>query len=193
MPSSISVHEFAPISQKGGFDLIDVRTPSEFFEVHAVGALLAPLDTLNPKAIMESRGDRISEPLYVICRSGGRSAQACRLFQQSGFTNTVNIDGGTQAWIAAGLPVNRGVRKPISMERQIRIVAGLATALSATGAFWIQWLLIIPILIGVLQLHSGLRNSCWMAKVLGRLPWNRSGSAAGACGGCSGGSCGFNS
>ncbi len=70
MAGSITVEEFAPMSQRGGFDLIDVRTPMEFYEVHAVGALLAPLDTLNPKLIMESRGARATEPLYIICRSG---------------------------------------------------------------------------------------------------------------------------
>ncbi len=84
MAGSITVEEFAPMSQRGGFDLIDVRTPMEFYEVHAVGALLAPLDTLNPKLIMESRGARATEPLYIICRSGGRSAQACQLFEKAG-------------------------------------------------------------------------------------------------------------
>ena len=40
VPGSITVEQFAPLSRQGGFDLIDVRTPNEFYEVHAVGALM---------------------------------------------------------------------------------------------------------------------------------------------------------
>ena len=101
MAGSITAQEFAPLSRKGGFDLIDVRSPSEFYEVHAVGALLAPLDSLDPKAVMESRGERSSEPLYVICKSGGRSEQACR------------ID------LPSRRPIVAGVRKRIQIEHLV--------------------------------------------------------------------------
>ncbi|MFN9079149.1 MAG: rhodanese-like domain-containing protein, partial [Planctomyces sp.] len=111
MPVRITVEQFAPISRQGGFDLIDVRSPDEFYELHAVGALMMPLDGLNPKAIMESRGERAGEPLYIICRSGNRSTIACGLIDKDGFSHVVCVDGGAPAWEAAGLAGMRGRRR----------------------------------------------------------------------------------
>lgn len=190
MTASITVAEFAPLSRRGGFDLIDVRTPAEFYEVHAVGALLAPLDSLNPDAIMASRGERRGEPLYVICRSGGRAAQACARFEQAGFSNVVNVEGGTLAWIAAGLPVNRGQRKMISLERQVRIAAGLISLIGSLLVLVSPWFLIVPAFIGGGLAFSGLTNTCGLGLVLARMPWNAvppSTAPPGGC--CGGGSC----
>jgi rhodanese-related sulfurtransferase len=191
MSSKISVQEFAPLSRQGGFDLIDVRSMMEFYEVHAVGALSAPLDTLNPKAIMESRGERASEPLYIICRSGGRSAQACQMFEKAGYSNVVNVEGGTLAWEQAGLPVNRGQKKMISLERQVRICAGLLTLIGSLLAFWNIGFLVVPAFIGAGLTFAGLSNTCGMGMLLTKAPWNRSlntSSTGGGC--CSQGQCG---
>ena len=191
MSSKISVQEFAPLSRQGGFDLIDVRSMMEFYEIHAVGALSAPLDTLNPKAIMESRGAKASEPLYIICRSGGRSAQACQMFEKAGYSNVVNVEGGTLAWEQAGLPVNRGQKKMISLERQVRICAGLLTLIGSLLAFWNIGFLVVPAFIGAGLTFAGLSNTCGMGILLAKAPWNRSlntSSTGGGC--CSQGQCG---
>jgi rhodanese-related sulfurtransferase len=185
MVSTITCQEFAPLSKKGGFDLIDVRTPMEFYEVHAVGSLNAPLDRLNPELIMTSRGTRAREPLYVICRTGGRSAQACKAFVKAGFDNVVNIDGGTLAWIAAGLPVNRGTKKMISLERQVRIVAGLLIVAGTALATMNSWFLVIPGIVGAGLAFAGLSNTCGMGMILAKMPWNKSLKAQD----CSGGGC----
>jgi len=186
MATTMTCQEFAPLSRKGGFDMIDVRTRMEFYEVHAVGSLNVPLDTLNPGQIMASRGTRAQEPLYVICRSGSRSAQACKAFVNAGFENVVNIDGGTLAWIAATLPVNRGTKKMISLERQVRIVAGLlivaGTALAAAVS---PWFLVIPGFVGAGLTFAGLSNTCGMGMILARMPWNKSLKVQD----CSGGGC----
>jgi rhodanese-related sulfurtransferase len=188
---SITIEQFAPLSRQGGFDLIDVRTPNEFYEVHAVGALMMPLDGLNPAAIMESREQRREEPLYIICRSGSRSAQACAVFERAGFTNVVNVEGGTLAWITAGLPVNRGIRRPISIERQIRIVSGLVSVAGTLGALITPWSLLLPGLTGAAMVWSGYTNSRAMGRLFSRLPWNRNVSSGlpSSCGTCTGGSC----
>ena len=85
---------------------------------------------------MEARNGSEDEPLYTICRSGSRGRQACEAFHAAGFTNVVNVEGGTLAWEQAGLPVVRG-KKAISLERQVRIAAGslvvLGTALGASS------------------------------------------------------------
>ena len=185
MVSTISCQEFAPLSKKGGFDMIDVRTRPEFYEVHAVGALCAPLDMLNPEMIMASRGERSKEPLYIICRTGGRSAQACSAFAKSGFDNVVNIDGGTLAWVAAGLPVNRGTKMMMSLERQVRIFAGLMIVAGTLLAKMNPWFLIVPGVVGASLAFGGLSNSCGMGVILAKMPWNKSLNAQ-SCAGCPG-------
>jgi len=184
MPSTITVQEFAPLSRKGGFDLIDVRSLMEFYEFHAVGALSAPLDTLNPKAIMESRGTRATEPLYIICRTGGRSSQACQMFEKAGYTNVVNVDGGTLAWEKAGLAVNRGQKKMMSLDRQVRICAGLLTLIGSCLALMNIWFLVIPAFIGVGLTFAGLSNTCGMGMLLTKAPWNRGLTNCSTGGGC---------
>lgn len=52
------------------FDLIDVRTPVEYREVHVKFARNVPLDQLDPAAVIRARNGSANEPLYVICRSG---------------------------------------------------------------------------------------------------------------------------
>jgi rhodanese-related sulfurtransferase len=102
---SISPLELYDIVQQGRtVDLIDVRTPAEFQEVHADLAVSVPLDKLDPQSVAQNR-KAAALPLYLICRSGGRSQRACEQFIAAGYPDVVNVDGGTQAWLEANLPV----------------------------------------------------------------------------------------
>ena len=132
--TTIKPQQLAHLCRDGKIDLIDVRTPVEFREVHVDGARNVPLDRLDPAAIMQARNGSANEPLYVICRSGSRGQQACEKFLKAGFSNVVNVEGGTLACVEAGLPVVRG-KKAISLERQVRIAAGIARA--AGGGAWL--------------------------------------------------------
>ncbi len=85
---------------------------------------------LDPRALLANRKGAADAPLYLICKGGTRGKQACEKFVAAGITNVVNVEGGTQACVEAGLPVVRG-KKGMSLERQVRIVAG---ALVVTGA-----------------------------------------------------------
>src|SRR6266540_7401910 len=75
-------------------DLIDVRSPAEFREVHVAFARNVPLDRLDPRIVQAGRAADAKEPLYVICRSGSRGKQACEKFLAAGMTSVVNVDGG---------------------------------------------------------------------------------------------------
>jgi rhodanese-related sulfurtransferase len=81
--------------------LIDVRTPVEFREVHVEFAENVPLDRLDSGEVARSRNGSSDQPLYVICRSGNRAKQACEKLDAAGIS-VVNVEGGTQAWDAAG-------------------------------------------------------------------------------------------
>ncbi|MCB9679668.1 MAG: rhodanese-like domain-containing protein [Alphaproteobacteria bacterium] len=80
--------------------LVDVRTPEEFAEGHVPSAKNIPLDQLG-KRLDELEPYREQE-VYLVCRSGARSARAASLLGQNGIP-TVNVAGGTLAWQAAGL------------------------------------------------------------------------------------------
>src|SRR4051795_2981113 len=93
---TITPHELEGLRRREqAVDLIDVRTPAEYREVHADPARSVPLDRLDPSAVMEARNGTQHGPLYVICRSGSRGRQACEAFQAAGFSNVVNVEGGT--------------------------------------------------------------------------------------------------
>ncbi|NNE00433.1 MAG: rhodanese-like domain-containing protein, partial [Pirellulaceae bacterium] len=106
--TTITASELAERSSQAPTDLIDVRTPVEFRSVHAAIARNVPLDSLDPDQVMGQRNGSAQQPLYLICKSGSRSAKACQTFIQAGYANVVSVQGGTSAWDQAGLPVNRG-------------------------------------------------------------------------------------
>jgi len=172
--ATISPAKLAEITREGRkVELIDVRTPVEFREVHLEIARNVPLDQLDPKVLMQTRNGSSSEPLYVICKSGGRSQQACDKFLKAGFTHVVNVEGGTMACITAGLPVVRG-KKAISLERQVRIVAGSLVLLGAIGSYTLHPALIwLSAFVGAGLLFAGITDTCGMGMLLARMPWNQ--------------------
>ena len=154
-------------------ELIDVRTPVEYRELHAEPARLVPLDELDPRKVMEGRIGKPHDPLYVICRSGSRRHQACERFLAAGYLNVVNVEGGTLDWERAGLPVFRG-KKTISLERQVRIAAGSLVMLGATLGFFVHpGFLALAAFVGAGLVFAGVTDTCGMGMLLARMPWNR--------------------
>lgn len=101
---AVDVHQASALQGKGAL-LVDVRTPGEFAEVRAPGAVLIPLDQVSKRLAEFGAKDR---PIALICRSGNRSGQAQGILEQTGFTKTVNVTGGMNAWERSGLPVVKG-------------------------------------------------------------------------------------
>lgn len=180
MSRTITPRELNALRQKGGpIDLIDVRTPLEFREVHVDFAQNIPLDQLDPAQLMRDRSGGEERPLYVICRSGSRGQRACERLLAAGHGTVVNVEGGTAAWDAAGLPVIRG-RTGMSLERQVRIATGLLVlAGTALGAFVHPGLLAIPAFVGTGLVVAGVTDWCGMGLLLARMPWNKVPIAAG--------------
>jgi rhodanese-related sulfurtransferase len=104
---SITCAELYQKSLNEPVELIDVRTVEEFNEIRAAGARNLPLDQFNVAALIQSQRNT-AEPIYFICAVGGRSAWACEVMMAAGYENVVNVEGGTQQWYSAGLPVERG-------------------------------------------------------------------------------------
>ena len=159
-------------------DLVDVRTPAEYEQLHAEGARLVPLDGLDPRAVIATRTGAADEPLYVICRSGARASKACAAFHAAGFGHALCVEGGTDGWEKAGLPVVRGRGRVISLERQVRIGAG-SLVLAGVLLGWLVHPLMFGLsaLVGAGLVFAGVTDWCGMGMVLARMPWNRQGGS----------------
>lgn len=98
----ITVDQLAELRDAGAF-VLDVRNPDEFEEARVPGVTLIPLPEL------ESRHGEIPDvdDVYVICRSGARSAKAAEYLSGAGI-HAVNVAGGTLAWIDSGRGVDSG-------------------------------------------------------------------------------------
>lgn len=170
--STITPRRLAELRESGeSIELIDVRTPAEFGEVHVDFARNVPLDSLDPTRFQHD-GDG-QQPLYVICRSGSRAAKACDKLASAGRANVVNIEGGTQAWIDAGLPVVRG-RKAMSLERQVRIAAGTLVLIGVLLGWFVHPVFLgLSAFVGAGLVFAGVTDTCGMAMLLARMPWNR--------------------
>jgi rhodanese-related sulfurtransferase len=182
MVTTISPQALAELHASGkNIELLDVRTPLEFREIHVDFARSVPLDRLDAKNLRAGRNGSAGDPLYVICRSGSRGNQACQLLSAAGL-NVVNVEGGTLAWEAAGLPVVRG-KKAISLERQVRIVAGFLVLVGAILAMTVHpYFAGLSAFIGAGLMFAGITDSCGMAMLLARMPWNQvTGGKAATC------------
>jgi rhodanese-related sulfurtransferase len=180
--STIPPLDLAELCTDGkNIDLIDVRTPAEFRELHAVPARNIPLEQRDPSALTHSHNGSPEDPHYLICRSGSRGKQACEKFLNAGCDNVVNVEGGTLAWESAGLPVVRG-KKAISLERQVRISAGLLVSLGALLSWLIHPAFIgLPAFVGLGLVYAGVTDTCGMGLILARMPWNRGNKTTCGC------------
>jgi rhodanese-related sulfurtransferase len=151
--------------------LLDVRTPGEYEAAHIRGAYNVPLDTLGEHGA-ELRA-RVEEPVVLVCQSGQRARKAEEALRAAGMPQLHVLDGGVNGWVAAGQPVVRGARR-MSLERQVRIAAG---ALAATGgllALLVNPLYaLLPAFVGSGLVFAGVTDTCGMAMLLSRLPYNR--------------------
>lgn len=154
--------------------VIDVRTPAEFETVHVPAASNMPLGDLNPKALVASGKLRDNQPVYILCHSGRRAESAAEQLNAAGIANGIVVEGGTEAWVNAGLPVIRGEHQTISIERQVRIGAGSLVLLGILlGWFVHRYFLGLSAFVGAGLIFAGVTDWCGMGLLLAKAPWNQ--------------------
>ena len=150
--------------------ILDVRTGGEFETVHIPGSFNVPLDTLREHA--RELAD-VEHPVVLVCQSGGRASQAHGTLTGAGKGRVHILDGGIAAWLASDGDVIRTSSARWAMDRQVRLVAG-GLALAAVGLSVVvpraKW---VAAGVGAGLAFSAVTNTCAMAAVLGRLPYNR--------------------
>lgn len=90
-------------AHRDGAVVIDVREPEEYRAGHVPGARLIPLGVLPVRLDDVPTGQRV----YVVCASGGRSAQATGLLRRAG-VDAWSVAGGTSDWSRRGGAVATG-------------------------------------------------------------------------------------
>jgi rhodanese-related sulfurtransferase len=154
--------------------VVDVRTPAEFETVHIPGSYNVPLDVL--RARKADVVERLDGDVVLVCRSGQRSTEAQRELNSAGIAAARVLRDGIQDWEKHGYAVDRGAQR-WDLERQVRLVAGsivLSSVLASVALPRLKW---VAAGIGAGLTYAALSDTCAMANVLAKLPYNR---AAGA-------------
>ncbi|MFD8015140.1 rhodanese-like domain-containing protein [Streptomyces sp. NPDC058955] len=177
VPGVLSVDEAAP--RLAALRVVDVRTPGEFASGHVPGAVNVPLERVEA-GLAELRKAAESGPLLLVCASGARSEKGAAILAAHGIA-AASLTGGTRAWAAAGRPLDHPpgrVRAVWGMERQVRLAAGALVLLGlALGLLVHPAFQLLSTAIAGGLVFSALTDTCGMAAVLGRLPFNRRGAA----------------
>lgn len=171
----------------GACVLIDVREPDEYAREHIKGASLLPLSRFDPQhaAALARPGQKV----VIHCKSGRRSADACRLSAPlaAAGVQVLSMTGGIEAWKNDGLAVTTNTQvSGISVMRQVQLVIGICVLAGSALAWFVdpRWVG-VPAFFGAGLVFAGASGTCALATVIGWMPWNRAKSG----GDCASGSC----
>jgi rhodanese-related sulfurtransferase len=150
--------------------LVDVRESGEYATEHIVGSISSPLSTFDQNPIANIEG----KPLVICCQSGMRSSRASQKLLENGYDRVMQLKGGLLSWKAAGLTVQGNRNAPISLFRQVQIVAGSLVAIgTGLGVFVSPWFLLLSGFVGCGLVFAGVTNTCAMGLLLMKLPYNQ--------------------
>lgn len=150
--------------------LVDIREPDEFAREHVAGAIHAPLSAFDTAASRLPDGREI---IYT-CRTGNRTGVNCARLAARSPGEAFVLDGGLEAWKAAGLATRKDASRPIELMRQVQMTAGgliligAALGLLVHPAFWG-----LSAFVGAGLFVAGATGFCGMARLLAVMPWNR--------------------
>jgi len=147
---------------------LDVRSAADFATGHIPGAINIPMEQV------ESRmADLPQQPLLLICEAGKRAEVVSGWLE--GQREVSVLSGGTRAWREAGYPLVVCAPCRWTLERQVRLIAGILVLAGTLLAVLVnlKWIY-LAMFVGAGLSFAGLTNVCGMAMVLAKMPWNSS-------------------
>jgi len=166
----LTVADASVLLASGRAVLVDIRDPDEFARRHVKGALSRPLATL-------SAGPLYAEPapdVIFTCQTGMRTGANCDRLAAAADRPAYVLEGGVNAWAAAGLPVVEDRKAPLEMMRQVQIAAGSLVLLGvALGVLVHPGFFGLSAFVGAGLTFAGATGFCGLARVLALAPWNR--------------------
>lgn len=169
-PASVAPRALREAMEAGEpLQVVDVRSAGEYAAGHIPGAVNIPLEEVESRLADLATHARV----VVACQSGTRAAMACEMLAPKR-PDLVQLEKGTDAWLAAGLPVVRTTATRWAVERQLRLVAG---AIALTGGLLAvlvapAWGLLAAF-VGFGLVMASVTGFCPMALLLAAMPWNR--------------------
>lgn len=152
--------------------LVDIREPMEHAREAIADAKLHSLSTLNASALSAMGGPN-APALIFHCQSGMRTADNADRLRACGEREAYILQGGLSGWKAAGYPTIIDRTKPIEMQRQVQIAAGLLILMGLLLAWLVSPLFLgLSAFVGAGLVFAGISGWCGMARVLGLMPWN---------------------
>lgn len=167
---SIDSSSVQELWEKDRIQFIDVREPSEYAGERISGAISRPLSRFNPDDFLPDR----TKPFILYCETGNRSATAAQKLFLAGFEEVTHLGGGLEEWKQQGYPTHVNPKAPISLMRQVQIVAGsLVLTGTLLGVFVAPGFLFLSGFVGAGLMFAGMSNTCMMAQLLAKLPYNQ--------------------
>lgn len=151
--------------------LIDIREPEEYKREHIPGSKNIPLSQL---AEYDFSGEK-NKTAFFLCAHGNRTKNATSLIENLGFQKAYCLEGGLGQWKNCGLETCINKNAPLPLMQQVQIAAGSFVLLGLLLALFISsWFLLLTAFVGTGLIFAGATGWCGLAKLLGKLPFNRS-------------------
>lgn len=179
--TNISAPDFIKLCQQNQHNndeqalcIVDLRTSAEVASESIGHSVNIPVQALEEATFHQAIAKREPQDVYLLCQSGRRAEMAVDKLTGKTEHNLVIIEGGLNALKAAGLTVKKGNKNVISLERQVRIAAGLLTITGvALGALVNPYWYGLSAFVGAGLMFAGITDTCGMALMLAKMPWNQ--------------------
>jgi len=179
LQNTISVQDFNALTQNSNkIFVVDVRTTAEVNNEYFDGCHNFPLQDISAdkirRTVIEEGYDGL--PIYLLCGTGLRAQKAAEKIMSTVSTPLIVIEGGINAMKQTGINIKSGTGSVISLERQVRITAGLLVLLGVViGFFFNPAFYGVSAFVGAGLVFAGVTNTCAMGMALSRMPWNSAG------------------
>lgn len=153
-----------------GAVLVDIRGADEYAREHIAQAKHIPMDQLSSQGIPNNNANTV----IFHCRSGHRTAINAAALDNCVTCEMYILEGGIDGWKKAGLPVVADTNQPLELQRQVQIGAGMMILVGVLlGSAVSPWLYAIAGFVGAGLLVAGVTGFCGLARVLMKMPWNK--------------------
>jgi len=170
------IHPLDLISRKTADTcILDVRTAAEVKAQSLPGCLHIPLHALTPEHLRAeiAKHGKNSTCIYVLCQAGRRAEMAAEQLAGKIDSQLCVIEGGIEAVRQSNIPLNTGGGKVMSLERQVRIVAGLLVLTGAALGAWVHPAFFgVSVFVGAGLTFAGVSDICPMGMLIAKMPWN---------------------
>jgi len=174
---TIPIAEFIQLKKNQALTIVDVRTPAEVNNECLMGCHNLPLqqlDELSFNNLLDQENIQTPTSVYLLCGTGMRAKKAAEKLSAINTMKLCVVEGGISALKAEGEKIQQGGGKTISLERQVRISAGTLVVVGIIlGAVINPALYGVSAFVGAGLVFAGVTDSCGMAMVLARMPWNK--------------------